>query len=614
MNPKYKKGGLVLSLLIILICGFQMSQLPLWGWWPFPLLVAIWASIVLLLEKKYNTRWLMLSTLSGILLWLGFPNMPFTPLLFVAYIPLLIIEKEISERSYTEGVVKYAFNAFVIWNILSTWWVCNAGLIAGMIANYLNAFFMCIPFWLFHKFNRMINPTWGLQNGILERVRADEVLKYTSFIAFWLAFEYGHLNWEISWTWLTLGNAFAQYPSWVQWYEYTGVFGGSFWILLLNVLIFRFIEKKYYKKDKVKVIGIQIVMWLLIPTLISVLIGLNYKEDIKKTANIVIVQPNYEPHFEKFDVPESIQMQKFLKLASSQLDTATDYLVFPETSFDFRDRDQFLQNRNVLDLKNFVNQYPNLHLITGIDALKIYAAYTRTAPAELPPSVREYDNRDGTLTYWEAYNAATQIAAGSDSMPFYKKSKLVPGPEILPYGTLLGWLRPLFRQFGGTVGGLGGQPYREAFWHRNGWTAVAPVICYESIYGDFCTGYAKAGAKALFIVTNDGWWGDTPGYMQHLKFASLRAIELRRPVIRSANTGSSCFIDSRGRITQATPYAKDAAIKGTIQLNDAMTVYTYLGDLLGRSAFNIAIGLLLGMLIRLTFPKYFVKKSSQNLE
>ena len=612
MSSKYKFSGIALCLFIIAISGFRMYQLMesqrLWGYWTLPFIAAIWALIVLIFEKRYNKRWLLLSTLSGVLLTLGFPNSPMTPLMFVGFVPLLMVEKEVLDSGNKHhGILKYAYNAFVIWNVGATWWVGNAGLLPGMIANFLNAFFMCLPFWFFHKINGLINPNWAVQEGILKTVKADNILKYLAFIALWVGFEYGHLNWEISWTWLTLGNAFAEYPSWIQWYEYTGVFGGTLWILLLNVLIFKIVEATFYKKENAQRLVIQLVAGFFLPILISVLIKLSVANAENSRINVVVVQPNYEPNYEKFDVPDNIQLQKYLRLAAQKVDSTTDYLVFPETSFDLRNCDQFSTNVVANELKNFVNRFPKLHLVLGIDAFKIYAQYAAQKPANLPPSVREYDNRDGTFTYWEFYNAATQITSGVDSMPLYKKSKLVPGPENLPYGNWLGFLKPLFKKFGGTVGGLGGQSTRAAFWNKDGEHAVAPVICYESIYGDFCTGYVREGAQAIFVVTNDGWWDNTPGYVQHLQFAQLRAIELRRAVVRSANTGASCFINKNGEIEQQTAYGKDAVIKGTIEMNKNLTVYARLGDVLGRSGAWISVGFLLGFGILFLQKKFETK-------
>ena len=623
MNQKIQYIIIVICLIIIGGVGFAMTQLPLWGWLPLPLLSAIWVLIVFLRLKKYSLRWLILSSLSGVLLSLGFPVSPLTPLMFIGFVPLLMIENEIFSKGNKEGVLKYAYNAFAIWNIGATWWVSNAGLAPGMIANFLNAFFMAVPFWLFHK-SRNILRGWHL----------------AAFFIYWLAFEYVHLNWEISWSWLTLGNAFAQYPSWIQWYEYTGVFGGSLWILGVNILIFKAINSNQKIQNRINQAfayspfgsrgsndksaqnadnqvhtnshfggkgAFTAFVAILIPLSISAFISyFPHKQNVgndNKTANVVVVQPNYEPHYQKFEVREDIQLVKFLKLASEKVDSTTDYLVFPETSFDFHNVDNFAQVSVINQLKDFVNRYPKLHLVTGIDAIKIYAAYVFQKPEGLASSVRDHDNRDGTFTYFEAYNAAAQITSGVNSIDFYKKSKLVPGAEILPYGFLFGWLKPLFSKFGGSTSGYGAQPNRTVFLNKDGQRAVAPMICYESIYGDFARGYVAAGANAFFVVTNDGWWDDTPGYRQHLKFACLRAIEFRRPVVRSANTGSSCFIDQYGHIEQATPYAVDAVIKGTIHLNSEMTFYEKVGDIIGRIAAYLGLSLLLIFVFKSIFKR-----------
>lgn len=99
-------------------------------------------------------------------------------------------------------------------------------------------------------------------------------------------------------------------------------------------------------------------------------------------------------------------------------------------------------------------------------------------------------------------------------------------------------------KLGGSVQGLGRQRERSVF--ESGSTKIAPVICYESIYGNYIGDYIRNGAEAIFIMTNDGWWDDTPGYHQHLAYGILRAIEFRKPIARSANTGISCFVDAKG--------------------------------------------------------------------
>ena len=127
---------------------------------------------------------------------------------------------------------------------------------------------------------------------------------------------------------------------------------------------------------------------------------------------------------------------------------------------------------------------------------------------------------------------------------------------------------------------------------------MAPVICYESIFGEYVTGYVQKGAELIFIITNDGWWKNTPGYKQHMSFARLRAIETRRSIARSANTGISCFINQRGDVSQPTGWWVDAAIKGTINANDEITFYVKYGDYIARISLFVSALLLLNLVVR----------------
>ncbi|MCB9044003.1 MAG: hypothetical protein H6554_09600 [Chitinophagales bacterium] len=116
---------------------------------------------------------------------------------------------------------------FLLWNLLTTWWVKNASLAGGILAFVFNSLFMTLPWLLFAYMRRKYTP----------------LTSYIALLCFWMAFEYIHLNWELTWPWLTLGNVFAGFPQIVQWYSYTGVGGGTFWVILVNIVLFRQIQK-----------------------------------------------------------------------------------------------------------------------------------------------------------------------------------------------------------------------------------------------------------------------------------------------------------------------------------------------------------------------------------
>jgi len=595
MNSKIKIAILITSFVLTAATGYLMYSRFLaqefWGYWPILLWGSFWAFILIATESRFSKhpkkwRLLGLSTATGVLLSLGFPPIPLTSLMFLAFVPLLIVEKEISifrEGTSKWEVFKYSYNAFVIWNILSTYWVTNTAFVAAFLAIFINSLFMAIPIVLFHQVGKKLN----------------QKMKWAAFIAFWITFEYIHLRQELSWPWLTLGNSFAEFPTWVQWYSFTGVFGGTLWILLANVLFYKVISLYYFNKIPITLKRVLSPLALVIvPILLSLVMYFQYEEQGDKEVEVVIIQPNFEPHYEKFNLPAAEQFRRYMQLSNEAITEDTDYLLWPETSLGSLNVGRFKNDTDIIEIKKFLSNHPKTKLVTGVSAYKIFEKREEHTPA-----IRSYVNiNTGDTTFLEAYNAAIQIENEIDEIPLYKKSKLVPGAEFLPYRRIFFWLEDFVSKLGGTMAGYGSQEDRGVFKSKEG-TAVAPVICYESIYGEYMTGYFKNGAQAIFIVTNDGWWDNTAGHKQHLMFASLRAIEARRPVARSANTGVSAFINQRGDIRMATKYDEAVAIKDKILLNDRITFYVRWGDLIGRIAIFLSILLLLNAFVKGRLPE-----------
>ena len=584
MSQRIRVIGIVVCTLLLGWLTFDLIRLnaekALWGYRPLFIFLSGWSLQVLIFKKFWwhdqeQLRWLGLATASGCLLGLGFPDLtPIPFLLFIAFVPLLFVEKEILQSGYNRQlsfVFRYSYHTFFLWNTLSTFWVANASLGAGTFAIMVNSLLMCVPILLYHGTNRFM-PTLG----------------FFGLVVYWITFEYNHFHWDLSWPWLALGHGFAQWPSLMQWYEYTGVFGGTLWVLVINVLIFRKLNRG--NKSWSDWPAITILALIVFPIVFS---GWRYQtfEEKGKPVQVAVVQPNFEPHYEKFTIDERTQMRRFLSLSEQVVDEQTQYLVFPESSFGYVETHQIDQYPDVLSLKAFLKQYPNLALVSGFNA------YTRFRPGEpLTKNTRTQVNSQGDTSYLEGLNVAIQLSPQEHLVSLYKKSKLVPGPEIFPYQQLLFVFKPIVDKLGGTIEGIGTQPERSVFTSKNG--KVAPVICYESIYGSYFTEYIKKGAQAAFVVTNDGWWDDTAGHRQHLYYASIRAIETRRSVARSANTGVSAFVNQRGDIIQATNYGETIAIKETMFFTDTETFYVKWGDIIGRLAFFSSIVLLLNLLVR----------------
>ncbi len=496
-------------------------------------------------------------------------------MLFFAFIPLLFIEDSFSrkEKKGSFSFLCYSYLAFFLWNAITTWWIYYSTLFGMIGAVVINSLFMTTVFYFFHLTRNKLGNRQG----------------YASLIVYWIAWEWWHMQWELSWPWLTLGNGFANYYKWIQWYEYTGVFGGSLWVLVINLLIYKLIKTNNSPLRLFKITSIGFL--LLIPLLVSFLIYKNYEEK-ENPVNVVVVQPNVDPYNVKFNASPVEILDKMFSLAKPYLDSSSQYLVFPETALTENVWENEIDSSGtVLFINNFLKEYPALKIVTGA------STYYAFSPSEkLSVSARKFKNQEG---FYDAFNSALQIEPGR-GVQVYHKSKLVVGVEKIPYPLLFKPLENFAINLGGTSGSLGTQQERSVFGLQvnEKEAIVAPVICYESIYGEYVTDYVKKGANVIFILTNDGWWENTPGHKQHLAYARLRAIETRRSIARSANTGISCFINQRGDIFQPTQWWEEAVITQKINLNRSVTFYVKYGDFIARISVIVTIFLFLWTIIR----------------
>jgi apolipoprotein N-acyltransferase len=526
-----------------------------------------------------------LSIVSGLLLYASWPVSPLTFLIFFAFVPLLVIAAQVKKMSHFFWLT---YLALLIWNIGTTWWICNSTVPGGIAAIVLNPLLMSIPWIGFYNVKRRMGDRIG----------------YISLVVFWLTFEYIHLNWELSWPWLTLGNVFSTHPSWVQWYEFTGTSGGTLWILLVNIAVFQLLQKIQQRHTEVPRASSPVyhLLWILadlvLPVVVSFLIvgssGRETGNGAAMATNIVIVQPNVDPWDEKFVAgKQEAQLHKLIQLSLSQMDSATSLVVWPETAVPFAvNEDSMKSNYFIRPVWAFLKQYPRINLVTGIEGFRIYDEQNKTSTSQ------KFTDTD---KYYDAYNSA--VLMDSNSFQVYHKSKLVPGAEVLP--SFLRFMDSWFEKFGGTTGGYVRQDERTVLKTYNHSYDIAPAVCYESIYGEFMSKYVRNGAGLIVIITNDGWWRNTSGYRQHESYARLRAIETRRWIARSANTGISCFIDPGGEVIDPQPYNTVASIKLNVPVSHGGdTFYVRFGDIISMLAMTIAILLVIWDLLAIIKAKF----------
>ena len=240
-------------------------------------------------------------------------------------------------------------------------------------------------------------------------------------------------------------------------------------------------------------------------------------------------------------------------------------------------------------LRDSIFKYaPKARILTGLASYQIFE------PGEAPSHTARSTAEPGY--YIDFFNSAWWI--DSLNSEYYHKSKLVPGSEIIPFSFLLKPLESLALNLGGTTGSLGTQKNRAVFKSKGSKIIAAPIICYESIYSDYVRDYTQLGANIFCIITNDGWWENTPGYKQHLRYAQLRAIENHRCIVRSANTGISAFIYPDGHIEQRTSWWNTQVISTLLPLYENRTLYAQTGDWIGKSSLLTSVLLMLFELLK----------------
>ena len=539
-------------------------------------------------------KYIFLSLISALLLSISWPTYGIPFFIFFAFVPLLLMEQEISKFSkiHKKGwaVFGLTYLAFFIWNVVTTGWLYHAknpdgnnSLLAVAIPVIVNSLLMSLVFQLYYWYKKVRGTYFGL----------------VFFVAIWLSFERFHLNWEFTWPWLNLGNAFSEYPQLIQWYDTIGATGGSFWILLINVFAFytlRIWQAGRIRKDLVKNISILVAI-IVLPLLISIYKYNSYQEKPVGEVTTLLLQPKLDPYTEKYSKDSLQILGELLSLAEENSKTKVDFFIAPETAFPGNgslSENGFNKSTSIAIAKEFLGKHPQSIFLTGASTHKFLFDEAET---------EDYSTKIQEGVWVNSYNSALQIIPNQE-VEVYHKAKLVPGVEIFPY---IRYLKPILGDamldFGGANSSLGIDKERKVFSNRFNKAKMAPIICYESIYGEYVTDYVKNGANLLAIMTNDSWWDNTEGHKQLLSYARLRAIETRREIVRAANSGISAHINARGDILQDTFYDDRTALLVKANLLEEKSIYTKIGDLISRIAIFV-----LGFLIIYHFGERIASK------
>ena len=531
---------------------------------------------------------LALSVLTGLILSLAWYVRWAAFLIMLAFVPLFWLSdislKEGKRNAFGRGILLF-YPAFFVFNLITTYWIAFCTVPGAAAAVIANALLQTLTFSAWHACRKQVE---------------NRFLQLLLLISFWISFEYLHLNWDLTWPWLNLGNVFASTPWLVQWYCITGALGGTAWILIVNFLIYQELVFRKEKKDRPKKVIIGVFAASFIPPLL-VSLFFYWDGELKMTTKprpieAVIVQQNTDPWEEEYRLTNTQEIQRVLDVAKPYLNEKTNLVITPESAIahtidmealrnhTFMEGDSRFEGFSLLDSVTVV--YPNLNFVLGLSTVSISDHKTSPVAQECNPGqFMEFFNTAGFYNH-------------NGLVSHYHKSRLVPGVEKMPFPKIFGFLEKAIIELGGSNSSLGKDTAQRTFaFDVNGREMrIGTAICYESVYGELVAKFVRDGANILAVITNDSWWDDSPGHRQHFEMSRLRAIETRRYILRAANGGFSGVIDPLGRVLEKTNYDERTAIKATVYAKSDETFYVKHGDYLARIAIALTV---LGLLFTL---------------
>jgi len=516
-----------------------------------------------------------LGCLTGVLLALSFPPLPFFPLAFIAFVPMFyVIEEKKVNLFFFTYIVFFIYHCGVNWWIGSWQPESDKFLMYGGVGLALaHPFFFMIPIYFYRFFSKRFNR--------------DDALTLFPFI--WIAFEWLRCFGDLAYPWLTIGYTQIDNYYWVQAADLAGVWGLSFMVVFINILfvkmLFRYNEArtkgstvKFMYLPRVKKYVIALAVLIIIPNVYGVFITSRYDHATllkdNATIRVGLLQPNINP-WRKWEHEALMMIETHKRLQDSLQRTVPpiDLAVWSETAITL-----------VSHEFNFFHDFHYLHewlAQTNASLLTGFADFYVYKPGEdFPLMAKPLGSRSGSM--YSSFNSALMLHSYDSLFEIYHKSKLTPFSEKFPYLEVLSFAKSWFEWNVGISSWTPGERQNNLHFVKNNDTVtVAPVICIESIYPYYVREFVTKGAQVIAVITNDGWFDYTPGPEQHYLIAAMRAIENRRYIVRVANTGISGVIKPDGSSLMTLPEREQTAAAAEVPLLGTNSLYFLFGDYAG---------------------------------
>ena len=396
----------------------------------------------------------------------------------------------------------------------------------------------------------------------------------------WVTFEWLSTLTEFAFPWLAIGYSQSYYLPLIQYARITSAFGVSFWVMLLNVLIY-FVWRQKQRSLRIRFIFIILLLFLM-PLLHGVWVLNNTETSDSPHIRVSVTQGNIDP-FKKWE-PEYREAsfdtyERLSRMANTQ---HPDVIIWPETATPCFLRHSSKDLGRVVSLVNELNT----PILTGT-----------------PDYVYDPDTR------YKLYNIALLLQPGYSKTQRYAKRHLVPFSERVPYAELppFSILDKIAQSFEMGAGNYvpGPEINLVSIRSKNDSTTriraakqinLGTPICYESVFPELNRQMVRQGAGFLAVITNDAWFGHTSMPFQLWQMTAFRALENHVVVARSANTGISGFIDPWGRTIQTTPMFGEEQLTVEIPLHETHSFYTRNGNIFVKVIVTMGLlGFILGI-------------------
>ena len=500
------------------------------------------------IKKIYGYfKYLFLCVLTGIVSAASFPKMNLFFLAWIALVPLVYALM----RSSAKTAVFYGFVSGFVFNAAALYWLIP--MLEFNTGSYVQAFSAACALWAYLA---LYWALWGFFVNISKKSFLSPWIISLFAACAWVLLEYARTYFLTGFPWALMGYSQYRFTEAIQIAEFSAVYGVSFLLVACNMLFYFWFSRD--KGDKY--------LFAAVFLIVSVSVFGMYRLDKFKFFgdgffSAVIVQPNVD-QYKKWDQNYKDDILSGLeKYAFKAAEMNPDLIVWPETALpDFLPWDR-----------------------------QTYKTAKRITQAAGGLSIMGAPYSDGTHRLFNAVFAFRPDGEGYTAL--HMKNHLVPFGEYVPFQKFLGKFFGVLNEMGHFVKG------KDARIFTDGKIYAGATLCSENFFPDIARRFCLNGAKVLTNHTNDAWFFDTAAPYQHFMMNVFRAVENRKAVLVSANSGVSGIIEASGRIKNSAKAMKEAFISGEFLQNGFMSFYTERGDLFVLACAFVFVFLLTAVLI-----------------